>query len=76
MDGLPGMRRAVEMAKKENVKPMKKMVGPFAPTSELPRTRFAGQVPMLHLIIVAVLSFCMGIAATALAGLQFGYLRS
>jgi hypothetical protein len=76
MDGLPGMRRAVETAKKENVKPMKKMVGPFAPTAEHPRTRVPGLVPVLYLIIVALLSFCMGITATAIAGVQLGYLRS
>ncbi len=76
MDGLPGMRRGVETAKRENVKPIKKMVGPFAPTSKYPRTRVAGQVPILYLIIVALLSFCIGIAATALTGVQLGYLRS
>jgi hypothetical protein len=75
MDGLPGMRRGVETAKRENVKPIKKMVGPFAPTAEYPRTRVAGQVPMLYLIIVALLSFCMGIAGTASIGVQLGYLR-
>ncbi len=75
MDGLPGMRRGVETAKSENVKPIKKMVGPFAPTSEYPRTRLAGQVPIQYLIIVALLGFCMGIAGTAFVGLQLGYLR-
>ena len=75
MDGLPGMRRGVDTAKREQVKPIKKMVGPFAPSSEFPRTRVAGQVPMLYLIIVALLSFCMGIAGTALVVVQIGYLR-
>jgi hypothetical protein len=69
------MRRGVDTAKKENVKPIKKMVGPLAPTSEYPRTRVPGQVPMLYLVIVALLSFCMGITATALAGMQLGYLH-
>ena len=32
MDGLPGMRRALEAGKKEKVAPIKKMVGPLAPT--------------------------------------------
>jgi len=76
IDGLPGMRRGVETAKRENVKPVKKMVGPLAPTLQYPRTRVPGQVPMLHLIIVALLSFCMGITATILTGMQLGYLRS
>ena len=75
MDGLPGMRRGVDTAKREQVKPIKKMVGPFAPNLEYPRTRVEGQVPTLYLIIVALLSFCMGIAATALVGVQMGYLR-
>jgi len=76
MDGLPGMQRGVETGKKEKIKPIKKMVGPLAPTLEYPRTRVPGQVPMLYLIIVALLSFCMGITATALASMQLGCLRS
>jgi hypothetical protein len=76
MDALPGMRRGVETAKRENVKPIKKMVGPSAPTSEYPRTRVAGKVPILYLVIVALLSFCMGISGAALVGVQLGYLRS
>jgi hypothetical protein len=75
MDGLPGMRRAVETAKRENVKPMKKMVGPLAPSSKYPRTRTAWQIPMVYLIIVMLLSFCMGIVATVLTGVQLRYLR-
>ena len=76
MDGLLGMRRGVETAKRENVKPIKKMVGPFAPTSEYPRIRITGHVPTKYLIIVALLSFCLGIAGMALVGIQLGYLRN
>jgi len=76
IDGLPGMRRGVETAIKETVKPIKKMVGPLAPRSEYPRTRVAGQVPIRYLVIVALLSFCMGITATALVSMQLGYLQS
>ena len=75
MDGLPGMRRAVETAKRENVKPMKKMVGPLAPSSTYTRSRTAWQVPAVYLIIVMFLSFGMGIMATVLSGIQLGYLR-
>ena len=64
MDGLPGMRRAVETAKRENVKPIKKMVGPLAPSSTYMRSRTAWQVPTVYLIIVMFLSFGMGIMAT------------
>jgi len=75
MDGLPGMWRGVETAKREQVKPIKKMVGPFAPSLEAPRTRVVGQVPMLYLIIVTLLSFSIGTVGTALVGVQLGYLR-
>jgi hypothetical protein len=75
MDGLPGMRRAVETAKRENVKPMKKMVGPLAPSPIYTRSRTAWQVPTVYLIVVMFLSFGMGIMATVLSGIQLGYLR-
>ncbi len=60
MDGLPGMRRGVETAKRENVKPIKKMIGPFAP-EVLPRrnpTRSA-----LSQILIVLFAFFMGAVA-------------
>ena len=55
MDGLPGLQRAVETGQTDSVKPMKKMVGKFAPTSEQGRrmTRVFG---MGHLMLVALIS--------------------
>ena len=67
MDGLPGLRRGVETAKKENVKPIKKMVGPQGELVNQMRRQRANAVPVWYLIIIAVLSFCLGIAATVLA---------
>ncbi len=69
MDGLPGMHRAISTAKRDNVKPMKKMVGP------LPPVKIPWQVPTVNLVSLALLSFFMGIVATALAGMHLGYLQ-
>ena len=67
MDGLPGMRRGVETAKREKVKPSKKMVGPYGEMARQMRIQRANTVPVWHLIIVAVLSFCWGIVTAVLA---------
>jgi hypothetical protein len=67
MDGLPGLRRGVETAKKENVKPIKKMVGPYGEMVNQMRRQRANTVPVWYLIIVALVSFCLGIAAILLA---------
>ena len=63
MDGLPGLRRGFETGKEKDVKPIKKMVGPYAEMVAQLRTRRANTVPVWYLIIVAVLSFCLGIMA-------------
>lgn len=57
MDGLPGMRRGVETAKREKVAPIKKLVGAAALT-ETPKTssKFKSASPAL----VALLSFFCG----------------
>lgn len=60
MDGLPGMRRGIETGKREDVKPVRKMVGPFAP-EVMPRrspTRLA-----FSQILMVLLAFCMGVVA-------------
>lgn len=67
MDGLPGMRRGVETAKREDVKPIKKMVGPYGEMVNQMRVQRANTVPVWYLIIVALLSFSFGIIAMALA---------
>ncbi len=67
MDGLLAMRRAVETAKRENVKPMKKMVGPYAGLLTNVRSTSAKTVSIRYLIMVALLSFSMGLAAAFFA---------
>lgn len=76
MDGLPGMHRAIATATRDSVKPMKKMVGPLALSLKVPLSpvKIPWQVPTINLVSLALLSFCMGIVATALAGMQLGYL--
>ncbi|OAG45521.1 hypothetical protein AYO21_00157 [Fonsecaea monophora] len=56
MDGLPGMQRGVKTAVAEDVKPIKKMVGPYAPGSVGRSQRPAGTFTPGHLILVAILS--------------------
>ena len=68
MDGLPGMRRGVETARKENVKPIKKMVGPYKEMVNMLRHQRAKTVPASwNLVIIALSSFCLGIVAMLLA---------
>jgi heme/copper-type cytochrome/quinol oxidase subunit 2 len=52
------MKRGYEFAQKNNVAPLKKMVGKFAPKA--PRT--AQQITPMHLILVAVLCIVIGVA--------------
>jgi hypothetical protein len=61
MDGLPGMKRAVVAAKKENVAPIKKMIGPFAP-EQMRRLR-AQSYTLEHVLMVAMVFFLLGIGA-------------
>ena len=59
MDNLPGMQRAVSHAKKYKVAPIKKMVGPLAPT-----TYQSGYgVPVQHVVILVLASFLLGLIA-------------
>jgi hypothetical protein len=53
MDGLPGTKNAQLTMKAEKITPLKKMVGPLAPTHYgYPSARFGVE----HLLLVAVLS--------------------
>ena len=53
MDGLPGLHIGQETMKSEKITPLKKMVGPLAPTHYgYPKARFGIE----HLMIVAVFS--------------------
>jgi hypothetical protein len=73
MDGLPGLKRGVETSKKENVKPIKKMVGAYA-LETAPREKPSSMVPLWSLVVVMLLSFSMGSMVTLLAALQLGLL--
>ncbi|KAF2472526.1 uncharacterized protein BDR25DRAFT_283998 [Lindgomyces ingoldianus] len=60
IDGLPGMKRGYEYAHKHKVAPLKKMVGPYAPKA--PRTM--NTISAAHLVLVALLSFVIGVSMT------------
>ena len=57
----------------ENVKPIKKMVGAYALETG-PRPRPGQLVPMSLLVVVMLLSFCMGSMVSLFAALQLGLL--
>jgi hypothetical protein len=65
MDGLPGMQRGLHTAVTDHVKPIKKMVGPYAPESgrrgslTTPRTF---TFTLWHLILAAVLGALSAVA--------------
>jgi hypothetical protein len=50
IDGLPGMKRGVEFAKKNNVAPLKKMKGKWAPTA--PRTPKNADPALIMLVLL------------------------
>jgi len=58
MDGLPGMRRAVETAKREKMEPIKKMVGQFALSK---RQKTQNRMASISTTTVAILSFLAGL---------------
>lgn len=51
------MKRGYDYAQRHNIAPLKKMVGKWAPTA--PRT--AQAISPLHLLLVAILSFVIGV---------------
>lgn len=61
MDGLPGLRRAVETARREHIEPIKKMVGPYAPSAARKKLN---RSPMTLLVSVAASSFVLGVVMT------------
>ncbi|KIX01871.1 uncharacterized protein Z518_09598 [Rhinocladiella mackenziei CBS 650.93] len=65
MDGLPGLKRGVQTAIADRVKPIKKMVGPFAPVKGPRRPKMI--FTMGHLILVALVS-CVSTAIVILLG--------
>ena len=60
MDGLSGLERGVQNARRDGVVPIKKMVGPYAPTARHIATKTNRQ-QQRDMILVAVSSFCMGV---------------
>jgi hypothetical protein len=75
MDGLPGMQRGVETAKKVDIKPTKKMVGGPAALLQGMRSRNDRPLSMSYFILAIIASFSMGIVAMLLVSLQMGYLQ-
>lgn len=70
MDGLPGLRRGVETAMKEDVTPIKKMVGPYAlefrgKERDLAKDRFNN---LLFMVLIGVVSFIAGGGMMAMLG--------
>lgn len=75
MDGLPGMKRGLATAKVDSVKPVKKMVGPYAEFA----TRVGSQgrtIPTWSLSLAIVLSFLMGVMATIVLQSELGLSKS
>jgi hypothetical protein len=60
MDGLPGMKRGLTAAKTYNVSPIKKMVGPLAPTRYQAGLGFNTS----QVLLIALLSFLIGLAVS------------
>jgi hypothetical protein len=75
MDGLPGMQRGVETAKKVDIKPIKKMVGAPAALLQSMQSRNDRPLSMSYFILAILASFSMGIVATLLVSLQMGFLQ-
>ncbi|KAL1880783.1 hypothetical protein VTK73DRAFT_5168 [Phialemonium thermophilum] len=60
MDGLPAMKKGLETAKRENIEPIKKMVGPLAP--EKGHDGVSGSYLATQTMwLVAVVSFLLGV---------------
>ncbi|KAF1980969.1 pyridoxamine phosphate oxidase family protein [Aulographum hederae CBS 113979] len=73
IDGLPGMQRGLETGQKENVKPLKKMVGPRAPKANMlhypSSVHSRPALSMVLFLLAMVLSFGAGIFTTVFAPL-------
>lgn len=71
MDGLPGLQRGVATGAKDKVKPMKKMVGRYAPMNG-ERRRSSRAFTSAHLILAMLVGLLISMGAFALL-LRFGY---
>ncbi|KAK5138450.1 hypothetical protein LTR08_000036 [Meristemomyces frigidus] len=63
MDGLPGLPRAMEVGKEQNVAPIKKMVGPLA----LSRYHYGQGYTAAQVLLMVLASFLLGVAMTQYA---------
>lgn len=77
MDGLPSMRTGLKVGKTDGIEPIKKMVGPLAPTDRRPGRRALG---VGDAVIIALLSLVLGVFlglyGEALAALAAPLVRS
>jgi len=64
MDGLPGMKRALEAGKAHSVEPIKKMVGPHAPKNG---TTHTDGFTLEQVFIIFLVAFIAGIMAATLS---------
>jgi len=71
MDGLPGMQRGLLAGKREAVAPIKKMVGPLAPT----RYQYANRYSQAQVLVIALVAMMLGMLLAAYAPLLFGVTR-
>ncbi len=71
MDGLPGLQRGMKTLETDKVKPMKKMVGRYAPLNG-ERRRSSKAFTLGHLILAALMGLFISVGAFLLL-LRFGY---
>lgn len=64
------MKRGFETGKKENVQPIKKMVGPYAGLAS--KSRPVSGISLWYLVAVALLGIVIGMAAAIAIQVQFG----
>jgi len=64
MDGLPGMKRAIEAGKTYSVTPMKKIVGPLAPKNG---TVHSDGFTLEQVMIIFIVAFVAGVMAATLS---------
>ncbi|KAK5088415.1 hypothetical protein LTR05_002633 [Lithohypha guttulata] len=64
MDGLPGMKRGLEVGKREHIEPLKKMVGPLAPKNGFVHS---DGFTLEQVIVVFIVAFIAGIMAVTLS---------
>ncbi|KAF2199569.1 hypothetical protein GQ43DRAFT_111809 [Delitschia confertaspora ATCC 74209] len=66
IDGLPGMRRGMEVAKREGVAPLKKMVGAWAVENRQRLRREGRRVDGVYLLVVGLLGVVIGMVVVAM----------